>query len=191
MFANVSDQVAHNVTIRAGKVVARYSLSVQPGEYTAFELPAELNAAELATLSITATFVAAADPRRAVHLLGAPGDITGPRDELAKRYFGIDLARDPPTIAYFLEVVMLESSTTHPGLAQTLPGQALDSPTAVVALLDERRKVIQVLQPPVTSDTHGAKKMPITTMALGETYTIGFVMPPEVAEYSMSIGGAE
>jgi hypothetical protein len=191
MFANVSDQVAHSVTIRAGTVVAHYPLSVQPGENTAFELPAELSAVELATLSITATFVGSADPRRAVRLLGAPGDITGPRDELAKRYLGIDLSRDPPTITYFLEAVMLENSTTHPGVTQTLPGQVLDSPTAVVALLDENRKVIHVLRPPVTFDKDGRSPVPVTTMAFGESHAIGFVMPPEVAQYSISIGGAE
>lgn len=191
MFANISDQVAHNVTIRAGTVVAHYPLSVQPGENTAFELPAELSTAELATLSITATFVGSADPRRSVLLLGAPGDITGPRDELAKIYFGIDPRRDPPTITYFLEAIMLEHSTSHPGAAQTLPGHVLDSPVAVVALLDENRKVMQVLRPPVTFDKDGRSPVPVTTMAFFDTYTIGFVMPLEVAGYSISIGGAE
>lgn len=191
MFCNVSEQVAHNVTIRAGQVAARHPLSVQPGESTAFELPAELSPAELATLNITATFVEHADPRRAVLLMGAPGDITGPRDELATSFHGIDLQRDPPVITYFSEALMLENSTTHPSAAQSLPGQVLDSPTAVVALLDENQKVIQVLRPPVTSDKHSAKHMPITTMAFVETYAIGFVVPPGVAQHSISVGGAE
>ncbi len=191
MFANVSTQVAHNVAIRAGHVVARHPLSVQPGENTAFEIPAELTPAELATLTITATFVDSADPRRAVLLMGAPGDITGPRDELAKRFYGIDPLRDPPELTYFSEVLMLENSTTHPAAAQTLPGKVLDSPTAVVALLDENQKVVQVLRPPITSDNDGAKHTPITTMAWAGTYTIGFVVPPGIAQYAISVGGAE
>jgi hypothetical protein len=190
VFANVSDEVAHNVTISAGNVVARYPLSVQPGESSAFVLPAELSYAELATLNITATFAGKADPRRAVLLMGAPGAITAPRAELAKRYFGIAPAGGPDVITYFVEALMLENSTTHPDAAQSLPNQTLDAPIAVVALLDEHFKVIEVLQLPVTLDETG-KPVPVSSMAFVKTYTIGFVMPPEVGQSFISVGGAE
>lgn len=190
LFSNVSDEVAHNVNIRAGNVVAHHPLSVQPGESNAFELPAELGAAELATLSITATFVASADPRRSVLLMGAPGDITAPREELAKRYYGIDSVGDP-VITYFVEALMLERSTNHPEAVQSLPGQVLDAPTAVIALLDVHFKVIKVLHPPVTFDATGTAPKPVASMAVNETYAIGFVRPPEAGQAYISIGGAE
>ena len=189
VFANVSEDVAHDVTISAGNVVVHHPLSVQPGESSAFELPGELSAADLATLNISASFVASPDPRRSVRLMAAPGDITGPRAELAKSYYGIDPAGAPPEITYFLEAFMVERSTSHPEAA--LPGGVLDAPTAVVALLDTNLKVIGVLRPLVTFEEEGAKPAPTKTMAASLTYTIGFVRPPEAGQVFISIGGAE
>lgn len=195
LFANVSDQVAHNVTIRAGHVVARHPLSVQPAESTAFELPAELSTAELSTLSITATFVARADPRRAVLLMGEPGDISAPRNELAKHFYGIGAAGDAwgdaSVITYYSEVLMLEHSTTHPGAAQSLPGQVLDAPTVIVTVLDENLKVMQVLRPPVTSDEQTGKPVPVSQLGFTHTYTIGFISHPDAGQLLISVGGAE
>jgi hypothetical protein len=189
LFSNVANEVAHDVTIIAGHAVAHHPLSVQPGETSAFMLPAELSEAELATLTITATFAGKADPRRGVNLLGVPGDITGSRHELAAQFFGIP-PTGPAEITYFSEQIMLEKSTNHPDAAQSLPKGVLEAPVAVVALLDRSFRVVDVLQPTVISEETG-HPLPVTAMVSVKNYGIGFVVPPGAGQPFISVGGAE
>jgi hypothetical protein len=186
LFANVSEQVAHNVVLAAGNSIVRYPLSVQPGETTVFEFPEELNEMQLAGLAISATFAANADPNRSLLITGTPGNWSGPREKLVELNPPVDIRHVPEMTNYFETQLWFKSPSSHPDADA---GRVIRAPVVIAASLDSQRKVIDVVLPQVVM--RDGQNSPVATIAIEETPSVGFVVSPDASTLIISAGGAD
>jgi hypothetical protein len=186
VFANVSEQVAHNVVLAAGNSIVRYPLSVQPGETTVFEFPEELDEMQLAGLAISATFASNSDPNRSLLITGTPGNWSGRREKLAELNPPVDLLHVPEMTNYFETQLWFKSPSSHPDADA---GRVIRAPVVIAASLDSQRKVIDIVLPRIVMrDGHNS---PVAAIAIEEAPSVGFVVSPNASTLIISAGGED
>ncbi|MFM2418261.1 MAG: hypothetical protein RL385_2984 [Pseudomonadota bacterium] len=186
LFANVSEQVAHNVVMVAGNSRVRYPISVQPGETTVFEFPEELDEIQLAELTMSANFAGKADPNRSLLITGTPGNWSGPKEKLAELNPPIDLTHVPELTNYFETQLWFKSPSSHPDADAN---RVVRAPVVIAASLDSQRRVIDVVVPRVIM--RDGNNSPVSAIALEETPSVGFVVSPDTSTLIISAGGTE
>jgi hypothetical protein len=186
LFVSVSEQVAHNVVLTSEDSVVRYPLSVQPGETTAFEFPVELGDDQLARLTIAAQFVGEPDQRRSLLITGTPGSWSGSKKNLAKLHPPVDLSGAGNNLHYFETQLWFRAA---PSLPEAEAGRAIRAPVVIAAALDSQHKVIALFRPPVV--TRDDKNSSVSSVALQEAPSVGFLTPAASSALIICAGGAD